>query len=307
MNRWLQQLFDFERPETPGERVRYRLLELFLLGWAVYYAWVWGVFIRKLPALVVPQGIARELDLSFLAGSDLPLVNAALIAGCAAAVLLGRGARAGSLLLVLLMHVQFVARHSLGKVSHGSHYVGLGLLMLALALWLMPTPLARRRFVLGGTLLFMGGGYVCAAISKLVARGLRWPSGGHLWLWINEKSVDHLSTLGHYELNVLQRLCLEHWWLATSFLALGLLSEASGFLLWFTRTRTAITLALIGLHLGIYWSMGILFDTYVYQLALVGLPLPRWIDALLASRRAAAPAGRDTRVTAAPSTADRGR
>jgi energy-coupling factor transporter transmembrane protein EcfT len=282
VKRFIERLFAFGREETRGEILRFQLLQLFLLGWGVYFAWSWGLFMRQIPAVVVPQGIARELDLSWLVGGDLGLVNAALITLCAAGVLLGRGARACSVLLVLLLHVQYVARHCLGKVAHGSQYVGMGLLLLALAIWLMPTASARRRFTLGGTLLFMGAGYVCAAISKLAARGLRWPDGSHLWLWIGEKGIDQLSDLGHTELNALQRLCLQHWWLATTFLALGLLTEACGFLLWFSRTRTPITLALIGLHLGVYWSMDILFDTYIYQLLIVGLPLPALFDRLLA-------------------------
>lgn len=280
MKRFVEQLFAFGREETRGEVLRFQLLRLFLLGWGVYFAWSWGLFMRQIPALVMPHGIARELDLSWLVGGDLGLLNAALITSCAAGVLLGRAERVCSAALVLLLHVQYVARHSLGKVAHGSQYVGMGLLLLALALWLMPTPRAQRRFTLGGTLLFMGAGYVCAAISKLAARGVRWPDGSHLWLWIGEKGVDQLSDLGHTELNVLQRVCLGHWWLATTFLALGLLTEASGFLLWFQRTRTPITLALIGLHLGVYWTMGILFDTYIYQLVLVGLPLPALLDRL---------------------------
>lgn len=291
MRRFIEQLFAFGRAETRGEVLRSQLFELFLLGWGVYFAWSWGLFVRQIPAVVVPQGIARELELAWLVGSDLGLVNAGLITLCAAGVLLGRAGRASSALLVLLLHVQYVARHCLGKVAHGSQYVGMGLLMLALAIWLMPTATARRRFTLGGTLLFMGAGYVCAGISKLAARGLRWPNGNHLWLWIGEKGVDQLSDLGHAAPNALQRLCLEHWWLATTFLALGLLTEASGFLLWFARTRTAITLALIGLHLGVYWSMDILFDAYVYQLVLVGLPLPALFDALLARRVATEHAG----------------
>lgn len=284
MKRFIDQLFAFERKETRGEVLRFQLLQLFLLGWSVYFAWSWGLFIRQIPTIVVPQGIARDLDLSWIVGSDLALVNAGLITLCAGGVLLGRAEHASSVLLLVLLHVQYVARHCLSKVVHGSQYVGMALLALALAIWLMPTVTSRRRFTLGATLLFMGVGYVCAAISKLAAHGLRWPDGTHLWLWIGEKGVDQLSELGRNELNTLQRLCLEHWWLATAFLALGLVTEACGFLLWFPRTRVPITLALIGMHLGVYWSMDILFDTYIYQLVLVGLPLPALFDALLSRR-----------------------
>jgi hypothetical protein len=284
-------LFQLGREETPGDVWLGRLLEWFLLSHAVYWAWAWGLFIAQIPAVVVAQGIARELDIGFFMGGRLGLLNAGLITSCALAALSRRGARLSLPLLVLLLHLQYVARHSLGKVAHGSQYVGIGLLMLAVAAWCMPSPAARRRFTLGGTLFFMGAGYVCAALSKLVARGPAWADGRHLWLWIGEKSVDQLSNLGQFELNALQRLCLDHWWLATGFLAGGLLAELSGFLLWSPKTRAAATVALIGLHLGVYWTMDILFDTYIYQLVLVGLPWPRWFDAArgrwLNGRRAA--------------------
>jgi hypothetical protein len=278
LSRAAQQLFQFGREETPGEAWRGRLFESFLLIYAVYWAWEWGLFIAQIPAVVVPQGIARELDISFLMGGRLGLANAAIITLCALSALFKRGARLSLPLLVALLHLQYVARHSLGKVAHGSQYVGIGLLMLAVAAWCMPSPGARRRFTLGATQFFMGAGYMCAALSKLIAKGPSWADGQHLWLWIGEKSVDQLSNLGHAELNALQRLCLEHRWLATAFLAGGLLTELSGFLLWSPKTRAGATLALIGLHLGVFWTMDILFDTYIYQLLLVGLPWPRWID-----------------------------
>lgn len=269
--------FGFGR-ETRGERLRFRVFELFLLAHAVYWAWDWGMFIRRIPRVVVPQGIARDIDLSFLVGSPLALVNAACISSCAVGALSARWARWCVPALVALLHVQYVARHCLGKVAHGSQYVGLGLLCLALAAWCMPAPSARRRFALGATQLLMGGGYVLAAASKLWARGLAWPDGRHLWLWIGEKNVDLLSELGRAEPNALQRLCLEHWWLATALLGLGLASELCGFLLWFPATRTPITLALIGLHVGIFWSLGILFGSYMGLLVIVCLPWPALVE-----------------------------
>jgi len=281
MGRFMRHLFPFERTETRGEVLRFRLLELFLLSHAVYWAWDWGLFIRSIPAVVAPQGLGRDVDLSFLVGSPLALWNAALITLCVAGAFASRSARLCLPVLVFLLHVQYVSRHCLGKVAHGSQYVGLGLVCLALAAWIMPTPSARRRFALGAIQFLIGIGYVSAAASKLVARGLSWPDGRHLWLWIAEKRVDVLSDLGRFDPNGLQRLCVEHWWLATAFLALGLSTELCGFLLWLPRARTAVTLALIGLHLGIYFTLSILFASYIVQLAIVGLPLHDWLDRLL--------------------------
>jgi hypothetical protein len=276
-----EQLFDFERAETTGDRVHFKVLELFLLGYAVSFAWQWGFQIQSIAAVAVPHGIARDIDISFLVGHPTALINAALISACALGGLWPRAARLTLPLLVVLMHFQYAARYSLGKVTHGTHYVGLGLAMLALAPWIMPSPLLRRRFVVGGTLFFMGLGYVFAAISKLVAKGAAWPNGNHLWLWIEERSLDQLANLGHRQLNAAQELCLSSWIVATLCLAGGLLAELSGFLLWFRRMRVPVTLALLGLHLGVFATMDIVFDAFMYQLVLLGLPWPRWIDRAL--------------------------
>jgi hypothetical protein len=278
MKRFMEGLFPYGRAETLGEVVRYQLLIAFLLSYGVYWAWEWAFFIRQIPGVLVPQGLAREVDLSFLVGSPLALANAAVITLCAAGSFWPSAARLCLPMLVLLLHIQYVARHCLGKVAHGSQYVGLGLLAAAIAVCCMPTPSAQRRFTLGTTQLLMGAGYVCAALSKLVARGSAWPDGHHLWLWIGETSVDQLSEFGAVHHNALQALCLEHLWLANTVLTLGLLTELCGFLLWLPASRTVITCLLIGVHLGIYFSLGILFEAYTLQLALVGLPLAALID-----------------------------
>jgi len=285
MTRFFAQLFEFEREETAGETLRFQVFQAFVLGMAVYWAWVWGLDIERIPAIIAPQGIARDIDLSFLAGSQLPLAIAALVTLCAAGAWPERTARGSLTLLVVLLHVQYVARHCLGKVAHGSQYVGLGILMLTLAAWLMPSGSAQRRFALGSTLLFMGTGYMFAAFSKLFARGLAWPDGHHLWMWIAEKGIDVTSDLGAERLNLVQRLSLEHWWVATALLAGGLVTELCGMLLWFRSTRTYATVAFVGLHVGVYASLGILFDAYIVQLLIVGLPLPLLFDRGLQWRR----------------------
>lgn len=276
------QLFDFEAPETRGERLRFRAFQLFVLGYAVLWVWQWGLQIQHIPAVVVPHGVARHIDLSFFVGHRAALLNAALITLLSLGSAWPRAARYTLPALVLLLHWQYAARFSLGKVTHGAHYVGLALVALALAPFVTESARARRRFALNATLFFMGLGYVFAAISKLVARGLSWPDGSHLWLWIEERRLDQLANLGTAELNFVQELCLSSWALSTVCLAVGLLSEACGFLLWFPRTRPFIALALIGLHLGVLVTMDIWFGPFTLQVALLGLPWQRLVDRALA-------------------------
>lgn len=289
----LQRLFAFERAETRGDRLHAKLFELFLLQYAVRWAWEWGLFIQKIPSVIVPQGLVPHFDLSFMLGSTIALGSASCVTLAALCVAFERFRRAAPPLLVVLLHLQYVARHSLGKVSHGSHYVGMGLLLLAMAAWCLPSPAARRRFTIGASLFLMGVGYTLAALSKLGASGLAWVDGRHLWLWMGEKSLDQLASVGYFEPNALQRLCLAHQWLATALSTLGLLTELFGFLLWFPATRVAITIALIGLHLGILGSLGIFFDAFIYQLVIVGLPWSRLFDRALnlAPSVAAKPSG----------------
>lgn len=286
---WLEQLFDFGAQETRGERLQFGLLELFVLGYAVRFAWQWGQEIQTLAGMVVPQGIAQHVDISFMFQSPLPLINAAGITLCALCASFGRARRVAFTLLPVLLHLQYVARHSLGKTAHGSQFIGMALLLLAVAAWSMPTPSSARRFALGATRFFMGVGYVCAGICKLAATGSNWADGRHLWLWIGERGIDRLSDVGQHQLNVVQQLCLDQRWAATLFLSFGLATELLGFTLWFRRTRPFITLALIGLHLGVFAAMDLFFDTYVYQLAIVGLPLAGIVDRFI-GRRALSPA-----------------
>ena len=278
-----EQVFAFNRPETRGERLQFRCFVWFVLGSAVYFAWQWGVAIEGMRAGVVHIGLAQYLDLSFLYTPGAALVNAGLITLLALVSFASPTARWNSAtvpLLLVLLHLQYVARHALGKTAHGSHYVGMALLMLALAAWLMPTTTSRRRFALSGTAFCMGIGYVFAGLSKLSNTGPSWPSGQHLWMWIGEKSIDELAVDGAILLNPLQELSMSSWGLATAFLAMGLLTELFGFLLWFQRTRFAVTVALIGLHAGIALTLGIVFGHYMVQLALVGLPLSLLFDRL---------------------------
>lgn len=275
-------LFDYERPETPGEVVFFKLFELFVIVFIVEQVWSWGLYARHLDMLAAPHGLGAYLDVSWLLQHELVLVNAAIIT-----VLVGvgflRGTRYAYLAAFLLMHLQYVARFSLGKIEHGANMLGMTLLGLSLAMLLFDAPLVRRRFTLGFTYFFIGLGYALAACSKLIGTGLHWPAGQHLWLWMYEKGIDGFAQTGALAFNSMQELVLSAPWLATLGLTLGLLLEAAAVLIWWRRFRMPIMLALIGMHVGIYLIMGIQFRLSIIELTLLALPWAAWFDWLLAS------------------------
>lgn len=87
-----------------------------------------------------------------------------------------------------------------------------------------------------------------------------------------------LSEGGVFSYSWIQELSLKYRWFATLSLTFGLVAELSGFLLWFDKTRPFIATALIGMHLGIYVAMNIMFDVYIYVLLLIGFPWSYWFD-----------------------------
>jgi hypothetical protein len=275
----LRNLFDFEREDSPGEVIFFKLFELFVVASAVVLAWEWGLYTLRLSGIVSPQGIARYMEIEFMFDSMFPVLTAALITACAGATYF-RFNRYGHLAAFFLLHLQFAARHSLGKIPHGANMVGMTLLGLALAMIIFRDDRLRRRFTLGYTYFFVGLGYVLAGCSKLVGTGLDWVDGRHLWLWVYEKSVDNLAKLGTFELNPLQEIVLGSYATATLFLTIGLLTELCAVLVWWKRTRSAALLALIAMHAGIYFVMNIAFTLSVYQLLLLAFPWAVWLDAL---------------------------
>lgn len=270
-------LFDFDREETTGEIVFFKIFELFVAGGTLFLAWTWGEYILRISDVVLPLGIAQYIDISFLFEHSLSLVNAAVIS---VLVVLGffRVTRYAYLGAFLLLHLQYAARYSLGEIPHSANMLGMTLLGVALAMLLFQSSLHRRRFTMGFTYFFVGLGYTLAAISKLVGTGITWPDGRHLWMWINEKSVDVLSKTGTLDLNWLQEWALSDYTVATVFLAFGLLTELFAFLMWWRPLRTPVVLAVIALHVGIDLVMRIFFYLAVIELALLALPWARFID-----------------------------
>ena len=284
--RLLRHLFDFERTETPGERIFYRLFEAMVLYWTLNFAWEWGFYILRIQDVVLPLGIAEHLDISFMFSGPWPLVNAAAMT---AFMLLGfaRVWRFSYLVALLLFHLQYVSRYCLGEISHGSNVIGMAVLGMALGAVAFADRQAMHRFVVGFNYFFLGLGYTSAAVCKLIASGPLWVDGRHLWLWIGERTVDIYSMTTVLDYNWVQSLALEWYPIATLILTFGLLVEAGGFLMWFKPTRLVSMSLLIMMHFGIAASMKIHFWPNTLVLIFLAFPWTRWIDHLLARLDAA--------------------
>ena len=273
----LRNLFDFERPQTKGELIYFKVFELFILWHVVGLAWSWGSSILQISNVILPLGVARYVDVGFMLKSPLPIVNAALIT---ALMLLGyfRFSKYAYGAAFLLLHLQYAARYSLGAIPHSSNMLGMTLLGLGLGMLLFGDDLHRRRFTMGFTYFFVGLGYTLSGLSKLIGTGITWPDGRHLWMWINEKSIDAFAKTGVLDFNILQEFALSAYPIATFFLIAGLTTELCAFLSWFKKFRKPVYLAIICMHIGIYFVMNIYFNISMYELVLLAWPWSAWID-----------------------------
>jgi len=285
VNFW-KNIFKYEKEPSKGELLHFKILELFVIGFVIHFAWDWGFYIQQIGEVVLPLGIAQYIDVSFMFDNGISLINAALMTLFALLGFFRILPRYSYLITFVLFHLHYVSRYSLGEISHGSNFIGMSVLALALGLFFFREAKMYRRFVFGFLFFFIGLGYTSAAISKLVASGILWPSGEHLWLWIAERRVDVLSAGGAFSLNWIQELVVEHKWFATLTLAFGLLSELFGFTLWFDKTRPYIAVALIAMHIGIDLTMNILFDMYIYELLILGFPWGYWLNKYLSADNA---------------------
>jgi hypothetical protein len=151
------------------------------------------------------------------------------------------------------------------------------LMGLALALAAFDAERLRRRFTLGFTYFFVGLGYTSAAVCKLVATGPQWVDGRHLQLWIYEKSVDVFAATGTFNFTFAQELALNHYWIATLFLTIGLVTELFAVAMWWPQFRVPTVLAVLALHGGIYLTMRIVFGITTVELILLTLLGVPWI------------------------------
>lgn len=281
-----QNLFDYDAPHTAGQRILFRLLELFVVGFTISFCWEWAFYIdQRIETVLLPLGIAQYVDISFMFENGMALINAGGVTLLCLLGVLRIWPHLAYPAAVLLFHLQYVSRYCLGEISHGSNMVGISLVGFAVAMIFFDTEKLRKRFTFGYLYFFIGLGYTSAAFSKLIGTGPNWSDGRHLWMWIGERQVDTISKLGSFDPNLLQEFILADYRIGTAVLTFGLLTEFFGFLTWFRKTRYLILPAIIGMHIGIAIAMNIFFEAFTYQLVLLGLPWAAGIDRLLARYR----------------------
>lgn len=278
-----QNLFGFDDPDSTGQRMVRLVFELFIVISTCYLAWYWGLYTLRITDVVLPLGLARYLDISFMHGNNLPIWNAVLISIFAVLGLLRVWKWPYAVAFILLLF-QYAARFSLGEIPHSANLAGMGLLGFALGRLFYQDTVQSGRFSMGFSYLFIGLAYTFAAWSKLIGTGWNWADGRHLWMWINEKAVDEIARSGFVVLNFTQETALAAVWVATLFLLFGMLTEFFGFIVWFRKTRFLGMMAILGLHLGIWQAMDIMFALSVWELCILGPPWALLIDRVLAKR-----------------------
>ena len=271
-------LFGTGEALTQGQKLFFKVLELYVLFQACDLAWSWAAYILKIQDVVLTLGIANYIDVSFMFGNNTSLWLAGVMSLLSFTTYLRFTPRWSYLIVFAILHLLYATRYCLGEIPHSANFIGLSTLALGVAFIFFDENKYRYPFFLGAIYFFVGFGYTNAAICKLIATGPSWVDGRHLWLWMTEKSVDHLSRTGEFGFNFLQELSFVSIPVATVILLIGLFTELFGFLIWFRKTRPFIILAVLGMHIGIYLTMKIWFGKFMSELVLIGFPWALWLD-----------------------------
>ncbi len=272
-------LFEPDREQTPGELFWFKFFELFVVLYVIKYVWEWGIYTQlRNTEVILPLGLASYIDISLFFDHNVALINAAVITLLICIAFMRMGYKWFYMVILILFHLQHVARFSQGEIPHSMNLIGMSVLCLAVGSIWFSGKRQLPRFVMGSVIFFIGLGYTSAFFAKLIGTGLYWFDGRHLWLWISEKSIDVLSSEGVYEPNVIQELALNHLGIASAILLFGWLTELIGFTLWFKKIRPYTTALLLMMHIGITLTMNIRFDAFVMQLIIVGFPWYLMID-----------------------------
>lgn len=267
----VRNLFSFDEPARPGEEFRFRIIETVFAFAALNYAWTWALYMQRHEVVVRPLGLANYLDVTVLFGPWAFVLAAVISIGLMLGV--ARIFRYGYAIAFVGLILQFAGRYSAGEIPHSSNLTGVGILAFALSWAFFDEPRFRRRFSLGFIYFMLGVTYLSAGLSKLIATGPLWVDGRHLWTWIQSRHFHDLLKVGADNFTAIEVFLLEHWWAATLSLTIGLVTELGAWLMWIRRTRMLALLAILAMHIGIYFTMGIFFLETTVLLIILLLPL----------------------------------
>ncbi len=113
------QLFQTSKQRTWGELWHFKLLEIFIVGYTIKYAWEWAFYIPRNSEIVLPLGIANYIDISFMFDEIWAIGNAVLISLLCVFAFFRMRFKWQYLLALVLLHVQFAVRFSQDPPQHG--------------------------------------------------------------------------------------------------------------------------------------------------------------------------------------------
>ena len=265
-----ENIFGFDREETIGERLFFRVYELFVIYFSIKYAWFWVDEMQVNQTVKFPLGIAHYVNLTFMYSNIAYWAFGAFVLALSFGFF--RVQKYMYLVAMILFHVFYAARYSQGEISHGSNLAGVSILAFALAYIMYNKRIHIYRAAIGYCMFFFGLAYASAGVCKLIGTGPLWVDGNHLIIWIGEKMIDTYSRDGSVQLNWLQLMIQDHRWLGTMILSFGLLSELSGIGMWFRKIRKFIFFIMLSLHIGIYITMDIYFGTSIKFMIMLLIP-----------------------------------
>src|SRR5699024_3685772 len=100
-------------------------------------------------------------------------------------------------------------------------------------------------------------------------------------LWIKDAANATFAQSDIFHLNILQQLMVQHRWLATLLLTLGLVIELGSLLLCFRKTRWIAATLLIIMHISIDLMMSIHFTYFFTLLLITCYPWAPFLDYIL--------------------------
>jgi hypothetical protein len=272
VTQFLDSIFEFSRPVTKPDLIHFRVLEAFVCGAAIWASWEWALAISGQIATPALLGLAKVTGIPFVSRTSAVLA-ATGITVCACSAFARIRPATSYTAVVGLMHLLYVSRWAYGKANHTDNMVGMTIVCLALGYALFRDDEARRvRGVLGFVFVAIGIIYTFAGLAKLRTTGLGWANGAHLQIWIYEAHTGELARFGQSNFTALQTFLLEHTRIGSLLLAGSLAIECCGAAVCFARTRHFALLAMISLHIGIWFVLDIRFSFYMIELLILFVP-----------------------------------